>query len=430
MGAISGGIGFVVQFMGLRGLSWPCSISQLGAILFMALARAIMRRRLARPPFFCPALPKYELDLLAARIVYNVDFREFDNDEENADAKRKTAEIYKRLHNAKPKMICKWTVTTPGASKRFTLPITSGAMHANKKCACGGDFNKIRECVGSTVASESGKPVSKVNPVSTVTLYRDAQGENSSSGISPSRSSTESKTDSNVGEGDGFCESSSENLIRVRERLGNLCRWTNCASSAALALAQSIEKFMMTFFPVSDNETVITWVIETTKIVQTGISSKPENVELFLVFRDNRWSVEIGKIEAIISLWLASIEADTISHNETDISNADESSKADGSADWRRSRAGVGSKLDYRRIVGDNYKDDVLERDINWWVGELSADQIEEEGSKPKSPPLRGGERKHVIGFNGLSEGKGTPSMAGSYDKRPLLTRVFHRETC
>lgn len=50
------GVGFTAQFMGLRGLTYPCSIAQILAIIVMTLLRASIRRRLGREPANCEAL--------------------------------------------------------------------------------------------------------------------------------------------------------------------------------------------------------------------------------------------------------------------------------------------------------------------------------------------------------------------------------------
>ncbi|CAH0036540.1 unnamed protein product [Clonostachys rhizophaga] len=42
--------GFVVQFVGLRGLHWSASVTQLGIVLFMLACKAFVRRGLASPP--------------------------------------------------------------------------------------------------------------------------------------------------------------------------------------------------------------------------------------------------------------------------------------------------------------------------------------------------------------------------------------------
>ncbi|GAB1319546.1 hypothetical protein MFIFM68171_09756 [Madurella fahalii] len=57
--------------MGLRGLPWQCPIAQLLGIFLMALVRALIRRMLGRIPLSCRVFPKYELDFLATRIVFD-----------------------------------------------------------------------------------------------------------------------------------------------------------------------------------------------------------------------------------------------------------------------------------------------------------------------------------------------------------------------
>ncbi|PGH17795.1 hypothetical protein AJ79_00936 [Helicocarpus griseus UAMH5409] len=76
LGALCGMVGFVLQFQGLRGLSWPSSVAQLLAIFFMAVTRAAVRRTLGWTPPFCRTLAECELDWLAIRIVFCKSFRE------------------------------------------------------------------------------------------------------------------------------------------------------------------------------------------------------------------------------------------------------------------------------------------------------------------------------------------------------------------
>ncbi|KAK1729114.1 uncharacterized protein BDZ83DRAFT_67527 [Colletotrichum acutatum] len=57
--------GYILQFVGLRGLHWSVSIAQLGAILLMAGVRAWVRRGLANPPESLQTRPGFELDWFA-----------------------------------------------------------------------------------------------------------------------------------------------------------------------------------------------------------------------------------------------------------------------------------------------------------------------------------------------------------------------------
>ncbi|KAF1829329.1 hypothetical protein BDW02DRAFT_510211 [Decorospora gaudefroyi] len=60
--SVLGLVGFILQFEGLRGLAWPTAVSQLGAILLVALLRAFIRRRLGKNPKAVKAIAGHELD--------------------------------------------------------------------------------------------------------------------------------------------------------------------------------------------------------------------------------------------------------------------------------------------------------------------------------------------------------------------------------
>ncbi|KAK4113209.1 hypothetical protein N656DRAFT_708131, partial [Canariomyces notabilis] len=57
--------GFVVQFIGLRGMHWSASVAQLGATIVMTSLRAAVRRNLAKNPKALPLVRDHELDWLA-----------------------------------------------------------------------------------------------------------------------------------------------------------------------------------------------------------------------------------------------------------------------------------------------------------------------------------------------------------------------------
>ncbi|KAK7420559.1 hypothetical protein QQX98_002758, partial [Neonectria punicea] len=64
-GTMVGLCGFVVQFIGLRGMHWSASIAQLGAVLVMTVLRSWVRRGLAERPVCQPLLSGFELDWFA-----------------------------------------------------------------------------------------------------------------------------------------------------------------------------------------------------------------------------------------------------------------------------------------------------------------------------------------------------------------------------
>ncbi|KAF4985886.1 hypothetical protein FDECE_16248 [Fusarium decemcellulare] len=65
LGTVVSVSGFVVQFVGLRGMHWSASVAQLGAVLVMTALRAVVRRGLAMPPGSETLAPGFELEWLA-----------------------------------------------------------------------------------------------------------------------------------------------------------------------------------------------------------------------------------------------------------------------------------------------------------------------------------------------------------------------------
>lgn len=66
---VAAGMGLTAQFMGLRGLTYPSSIAQILAIVVMTVIRAVIRRRLERPPKSHETVAGYEFDHLATEIA-------------------------------------------------------------------------------------------------------------------------------------------------------------------------------------------------------------------------------------------------------------------------------------------------------------------------------------------------------------------------
>jgi hypothetical protein len=115
-----------------------------------------------------------------------------------------------------------------------------------------------------------------------------------------------------------------------------------------------------------------------------------------------RWRVDLAGIEAVLSLWMANLEARNSLHDK-DLETAD----------WRR--AGVASNVDYCRILGEK-RGEVLKRDISWWVNnpEIYTEKEIQEGEGPDTTATdspardhRNNEIKITIGFIGSSTALG-----------------------
>lgn len=60
--------GFIVQFIGLRGMHWSVSVAQLGAVVVMTCFRAWVRRGLAKPPRYRRLPSGFELEWFASTL--------------------------------------------------------------------------------------------------------------------------------------------------------------------------------------------------------------------------------------------------------------------------------------------------------------------------------------------------------------------------
>ncbi|WXC58164.1 hypothetical protein SNK03_004062 [Fusarium graminearum] len=155
-----------------------------------------------------------------------------------------------------------------------------------------------------------------------------------------------------------------QKVMAVRKRLGDLCEWKTRAFKPALSLVRSIERFLDEFAPDGlSGEDSILW-----EIPLRSSGDTPGTVGLKIDKKAKGWKINAGEVEAILSIWMANLEA----HNTTHANH-------DKNMEWQRSKAGVALGVDYCRILGRKYDNGVLERDINWWVRNPAISEIETE---------------------------------------------------
>jgi hypothetical protein len=388
---VAGCSGFTVQFIGLRGLPWPCAVSQLIAIMMMALIRALIRRRLGRGMRHCKAAKNYELDYLAIRLV-NTQCEMFNNNKKQPDnsnskwlrfkEKKSHSKDQSPAEDQAPEKVLVWKVETVEVTKSGTYSFP---------------YPKPRD--------------------------------------PPDTDNTEA-----------------QRVVLVRKRLGDLCRWTSSASKPALALARSIERFLDEFLPNGLPATKNAAAVGTKSVVghptqnaTTGCaktslpdiskcSESDEKIEWNIPFScsdtgpktevkllltrtssqnggTGRWMVDLAGIEAVLSLWTASLEARNSLHDK-DLETAD----------WRR--AGVASNVDYCRILGEK-RGEVLKRDISWWVNnpDIYTEKEIQEREGPDTTATNSAAKGHLnneikitIGFLGSSTGLGSTETTKASD--------------
>ncbi|RBA22313.1 hypothetical protein FPRO05_00660 [Fusarium proliferatum] len=343
---LAGGAGFTIQFIGLRGLPWPCAVAQLGAIIAMAIIRALVRRRLGDDPSYCHAPSRYELDLLATQLV---------------DYSRT------RLPNQPLRPSQKdWTWRVDTAKHRLQSIY----------------WFRIGNCL---------------NP--------------SASGSNHEDSSSSQSDQSNE----------AQQIMLVRKRLGDLVRWETEAFKLALALARSIERFLDEFMPVAE-QNVVEW-----KVPMRDSKDNRSAVTLAVTKKGSSgWQIKVGEVEAILSLWMAHLEATKVVQT-----------KDKEKSDWQRSKAGTALGVDYCRILGPSDQCGVLERDIKWWVGNSAlteitmAKRMDEEATDPgyrtceasyhcKDPGHD--DVKIVIGFMGPLKPENKPKLLVQHSTAGLAT--------
>lgn len=317
LGVVLGSFGFITQFIGLRGLAWPVAVSQLIAIL----VRALVRRNLGIIPLACRALKGHELDFLAIRIVFCRQFCEFEPE------KRRM-----RAWQTRNQMTFIWRVATVSLSQteRFQVPLHDKHV----------DFET--ESLKSSIAEELEIPEDAAVQSAQLAENHIATVRNGH-------------------------PSSSQQLVKVRQRLEDLCKWNNSASEVALALTRVIEHAMNVLLHGTALEHIV-WKIQTTRFSEASHRKPTEAeefdyVEVSLQKNTKGWSAEIGRIEAILSLWVTSIEKSAANV---------ERSGLDRPANWRRSRADMRSKTKYCRLIGDGDDAERLRRDSSWWIGEYA----------------------------------------------------------
>jgi hypothetical protein len=170
----------------------------------------------------------------------------------------------------------------------------------------------------------------------------------------------------------------SEQLTRVRKRLGELCRWNSKATEAALILCRSIEAFMSTFFPPQQSDKPsFSWAIQTQHVSSDGWTESRTNrtTVVLPIFCENReWNIYLEKIEAILSLWMASIEEEferKRKRSEAAAVASSQTAAASGkSSRWRRKGGIATNRYTFYRILGEDDQDGALKRDLSWWIGE------------------------------------------------------------
>lgn len=155
-----------------------------------------------------------------------------------------------------------------------------------------------------------------------------------------------------------------QQAIKVRERLGNLSKWTGLASELAVSVAISIEVVMnhLTFGTKLDSTNKLVFSIK------TQIRNRCAGDINFIVQRMGKgqpWRVDSTEIEAFLSLWLYAAHE---RENTICVKNTSNQS------DWLR-QGNLGSRRQSLILLGPS--EDILRRDMKWWMNSKISNIVE-----------------------------------------------------
>ncbi|QGI71399.1 hypothetical protein CEK26_003736 [Fusarium fujikuroi] len=329
VGTIVSVLGYIIQFIGLRGMHWLATMAQLAAVIVMTIFRAIIRRHLAS----------------------GLNYRELDH------------------------------------SMGFELEwFISSLLDANGINWIPGDTTKdsneeqMEQNRGNNGESQEESPhFTWLVRTGDVTLCRKlmSRGEERS-GLQIFK--------------DVFDLSIPQSVLDLRRHLGDLSRWQGPASDEALALAKAIEKVIEFFLPIiRQADTGSSWceiagdcerdtggdatievkeakTLEWIMAVDYCQGSQPatnnevcasRNVKItFTKTPEGAWRVPIDEIDAALSLWLYSVKEKR--REDRQDKNQEFPSRND---DWIR---GQSIRQRCLQILGPSTP--VLLRDLRWWM--------------------------------------------------------------
>jgi ankyrin repeat protein len=421
LGTIVALCGFVLQFVGLRGMHWSASVTQLGGVLVMVAVKAWVRRGLSKTPAYEPLPTGFELDSFAKTLG-------------NIPREPWSGALNKEpCSTDKPRQPTQssndWIIVTGGNStlvsvKHEQLSEDSDIDSSRKSSSASSehtqqseDSNIAPSRESSSAPSEhtqqsgdlgsatSGKP-SLASPehtqqsensdnvtrrTSSVALSEHIQQSEDSdnfirrkSSVAPSEHIQRSEGSEIVSSGAASLASprytqpntlshkdrgivDAQAVLKARKQLARLADWRGHASAEAVSLARAIECTMDNLnkcFPKDTEE--LDWTLET-----RYMESRTQTISVQLSRGIGGWEVNATDIEAILSLWLSSVDqeesketqsrGDSSSESKT-VSTHRQPKRADD--EWLRSK-GTSARQSLW-MLGEHTPS--LARDLQWWI--------------------------------------------------------------
>lgn len=347
LGCLISLFGFIIQFIGLRGMHWLATVAQLIATLMMMVVRAWVRRDLTLRPKDQKLCPDHELDWIATRIVR--DYKRLwpdmnDNDEQS---------LLNEDDGFWEQNCCNWVMVS----------------------GMGIDANNLRLMAPQV--------------------------------------------------------SDSLSVVTVRKRLGSLSNWSGPFSDLAISVATVIEAVMNSLCSFSEESYLTAESMYWS--VNSGANSKDDGKHEQIYLRLNKvgsngpWKADVTEIEAVLSLWLYSIQ-----HKERDSPSLNKQKGNEHlkpETDWLR-HGDAATSQDSLRFLGRCLPDAC--RDLIWYMGSQASiisvvkEQIQsdnpENGTDDGSADVISFDNHRVVGFRDTHDihETGLPTTSVARDKRSM----------
>ena len=356
LGVFFGLAGFVLQFQGLRGMNWSASIAQLVCILLMTIWRAWVRRGLIAIPISEKVLEDHEMDWLALKMAKSDQQSGNEGFWPSVDQGPEDGRGGGRLNLSRP---LKWKVSTGDNNLAH-----AGFWDSNPSNGEEPRLEPQQEPLPGPLPGPLPLPLPQPEPESQP----------------------------------GLSNKQATSALDLRRRLGQLTNWTGQTSLTSISVASSIEAVMNTLF--NDIKGGFTWSLGVEVDEKAAkISLRTEKPRL-----EQGWKIDATCIEAALSLWIYHIR-----FTESSKKNM----KKGAVNDWLRDDLEL--KREVVQLLGPDEPEKALQRDIKWWVGDLTYvnnDSVAQRG-RATGP----------VGFVNIETGQ--PAPGNPYPVRAIIDVLF-----
>ncbi|KAF9761301.1 hypothetical protein IL306_003869, partial [Fusarium sp. DS 682] len=320
LGAFLSISGYVVQFVGLRGMHWSVSIVQLGAVVFMTAARAAIRRGLANPPQAQSLLQDFELEWLACTVA-DTDGSRWDVPEPNSPGSKDwiilggecdqfeplgetkdNTDGHSRPSNEQNRDESQEDIVKDhkDESEEESEDNSDDDSEDDSQEESGGDSKK-ESGDESEESVYDGEYNSGSVSESEIRIYREVNSEVNSESETSDKHHSGSVTESKDEDHTNPINSKAHTVMVLRSHFAKVTGWRSPIFAEANSLSRAIEVVMNTLFLKGQREQ-FNWPLRAS---YNNSEAQIVNVSLSLV--NGNWKISRHDVEAILSFWILSM---------------------------------------------------------------------------------------------------------------------------